>query len=268
MTVVRLVSEPDQLRSDMAGQAEAYAELSRSYALTGDTRLAVLATWAADVQVLQALLWENGLALAPDPGEQLRAVAEAVVGSLADRSAATSPDTPRSMVENGRTAMAAAFDASVHALLADRFMSLDHLDDLEDPGPTAGELAAAQRLDGRSVPDLVSELRVTARDCMAVARVMSAAGRARDAWHHVRMSDTAAFEAYLLDAAATTGDTSLATVDLRWDLAAPVITELPDDPVDLHAAVSEFRAHLAGAVGPVEALVLLAAFEPFTLSPE
>jgi len=267
MTVVRLVSEPDQVHSDLSDQADVYAVLSRSYAVAGDCRLAVLATWAADLRVLQSMLWESGLGSAPDPGDQLRAVAEAVMDSLSARAAADSPATPRSLVENARTALAAAFDTSVHALLAERFMSLNHLDALEDPQAEFREPGRAQRLGGRSVTDLVSELRVAATDCMAVARVMSAAGRARDAWHHVRMSDTAAFEAYLLDAAATTGDKTLATVDLRWDLAASVLADLPDDPADLTTAVSEFRQRLTGVVGPGEARLLLAAFEQFTPSP-
>jgi hypothetical protein len=269
MTVNQGDTGTDRRCADVANRGETYAALSHSYAADGDLRLAVLATWADDVQMLESLLWESGLASAPDPGAQLRLVAEAVVASLADGPAvpaSVSPVTARSLVEDARTAMTAAFDASVHALLAERFMSLDHLD-AEFPKAVLSGPGRATRLDGRSVTELIEDLRVTAGDCIAVARIMSAAGRTQDAWHQVRASDTAAFEAYLLDAAVISGDAGLASVDLRWDLGVAVIGDLPQDPQDLDGAVAQCRERLAGIVGLAETGALLAAFEQFTPAP-
>lgn len=274
MTAVPLTAHPSQVNAALSGRAEAVAVLARSYAVSGDLRGAVLATWSADIHALEALLWENGLAAAPDPQDQLRVVAEAVMESLSANPDAASPASARDLVERARTAMTAAFDASVHALLTERFMSLDHLDDLDDmrdggdprpagmPGPDN-----AKRLEGRSVTELIADLQVTAADCMAVARVMSGAGRTVDAWHHARLSDTATFEAYLLDAAVRSGDVRLATVDLRWDLAASRMAQLPDDPDDLADAVSHSRGLLAGVVGLAESDALLARLVPFTPAP-
>lgn len=271
MTAVPVTTQPGQARADLSGRAEAYAVLARSYAVGGDIRGAVLATWAADLYALEALLWENGLAAAPDPQDQLRMVAEAVVDSLTAYPDAASPASSRALVERARTAMTAAFDSSVHALLAERFMSLDHLDVVEDRGnPSPAVMAGpdnAKRMDGRSVTELIADLRLTAADCMAVARVMSAAGRMLDAWHHVRLSDAATFEAYLLDAAVRSGDALLATVDLRSDLAASLMAELPDDPDNLAGAVSHWRERVSGVVGLAEGETLLAQFEQFTPSP-
>jgi hypothetical protein len=257
--------ESDRRCADLTRRAEAYAVLSRSYSAGGDVRLAVLATWAADVQMLESLLWESGLASAPDPEQQLRSVAEAIVDSLTS-SLAAPPGTPRSLVEEARTAMTAAFDVSVHALLAERFTPLDHLDHAEF-STAAPPGSAATRLHARTVTELIADLRVTAADCIAVARVMSAAGRMKDAWQHLRLSDTAVLEAYLLDAAVTSGDTRLASVDLRWDLAVSVLAELPDHPEDLGRAVVQCRDRLAGTVGLAERGPLLAAFEQWIPAP-
>jgi len=274
MMAATVTGQPDQAGIDLSRRAEAYAALARSYAVDGDILGAVLATWAADIHALEALLWENGLAAAPDPQDQLRVVAEAVMDSLSASPDGASPASARDLVEHARDAMAAAFDASVHELLAERLMSLDHLDDLneveKDWDPRRVGMAGrdtARRMDGRSVTELVADLRVTASDCMAVARVMSAAGRTLDAWHHVRLSDTATLEAYLLDAALRSGDARLATVDLRWDLAASVMAELPDDPDDLADAIARARQRLAGVVGLAESDALLGQFEPVTPSP-
>jgi hypothetical protein len=255
--------ESDHRSADISGRAKAYAVLSRSYAAAGEIRLAVLAIWAADVQMLESLLWENGLASAPDPQGQLRSVGEAVVDSLTTGLAA-SPATARSLVEDARTAMTATFDVSVHGLLAERFTALDHLDEAVLPSAALPEPVNATRLDGRSVTQLIADLRVAAADCIAVARVMSAAGRTQDAWHHVRLSDAAALEGYLLDAATKAGDTRLGSVDLRWDLAVSVMAASPRDPKDLDRAVAEYRGRLAGILGFTERRVLLAAFEQFT----
>lgn len=254
--------EPDRKCAVLSCRAEAYVDLSRSYTADGEIRLAVLATWAADLQMLESLLWESGLASAPDPKVQLRNVAEAVVESLI-AGLATPPATPRSLVEEARTAMTAAFDVSLHAPLAQRFAPLDHLDDLEFPKGELTGSGTSLRLDGRTVTELITDLRVTAADCIAVARAMSNAGRTQDAWHHVRLSDAAVFEAYLLDVALSSGDTRWASVDLRWDLASPVTAEFPQDPKELGRAVTECRERLASIVGLAEKDVLLAAFEQF-----
>ncbi|MCW2773505.1 MAG: hypothetical protein JWN91_1831, partial [Nocardioides sp.] len=62
--------------------SDQYAELSRRHAADGDLRMAQLAAWAGDVHVLEDLLWQNGLAQAPDPAAELAAVGESVAASV------------------------------------------------------------------------------------------------------------------------------------------------------------------------------------------
>lgn len=227
-----------------ATQVEDYTSLAREYAAQGDARRAVLATWAADLMTLQCLLWENGLGQAPEPATQLAAVGDAVAGSLRGIEAAPDADLlPRAAVEAARGALTATFDASVHALLSERLVPLDHLDRLAPP-ETA--VIAVDRLGDRSVDELLTDLLVTAQDCRAVARALSKAGLADAAADQQRMGDLAAFEAHLVHAAVTAGDRSLVTVDLRWALAGSLV--MPGGPL---------REPLVRAVAPVEGSLLM-----------
>ncbi|MDI6911849.1 hypothetical protein [Nocardioides sp.] len=205
---------------------DAYAELSCRYAYDGDQRMAQLAAWAGDVHVLEELLWENGLAQAPDPLAALAAVGESVALAL-EELAQDLPDGPltaRAVVEAAREALVTTFDESVHGLLVDRFGDLSQLDEAPSDQARAGagpdrEARLAARLAGRSADALVGDLRTTAADCATMAGLLAADGEPEAAGRLSRQADTAAFEAYLVAAAVRAGDDPLATVDLRWDLA-------------------------------------------------
>lgn len=216
-----------------------YAGLARRYADDGDPRMAQLATWAGDVHALELVLHENGIDRAPDPAAQLAAVGASVAASL-EAAAAALPDrslTAREVLETARAAMVAAFDASVHSLLAERFGELDHLDAI---GPGAGPRAGvtAQRVGGREPLELWNELRVAASDCATMADLLADEGAVPAAERLAHQADASAYEAYLVLAALRAGDASFATVDLRWDLAA--------------ASSTSGRARFAVAVGSAE----------------
>lgn len=247
--------------------AERYADLSRRQARQGEVRRAQLAAWAADVHVLEELLWENGLGDAPDPHEQLAAIGEAVAAAI-EALAAEAPDdlSPREVVELARHAMVTTFDASVHELLEQRFGDLQHLEQQPDVQPQQPrhpegrpEDRPEDRLEGRAPEQLVAELRMAAADCMAVAQVMAAEGEPSAALRMARQSDNAAFEAYLVSAAVAAGDSALATVDLRWQLAQDAESGSGPEPAadELHAR----RALLGSLVGSAERPALDATLE-------
>ncbi len=198
-----------------------YTGLSHEYAERGDLRMAQLAAWAADVHALEELLWENGLGQAPDPGAQLAAVGDSVAASI-EQLAHTLPEGPltaRALLDAAREAMVTTFDESVHGLLSDRLGDLEHLDHVQSVEESSAERTAG-RLDGRSPAELAAELRTAAADCATMATLLGAAGEGEAAARLTRQADAAAFEAYLVLAAVRSGDHSLATVDLRWDLVA------------------------------------------------
>lgn len=256
----------DKLHASAAASIDVYAELSRAYAAKGDARLALLAFWAADVLVLQSLLWESGLGSAPDPDAQLAAVARAVDSSLRnDTSEDDGSNTVASALQRARTALMSTFDASVHARLIERFLSPEHLSGLRLPASTAAQDSRQGRLGDRSSQELSEDLRVAAADCMAVSTWMARAGLPDDALAQARQADLASFEAYLVEAATAVGDASLATVDLRWDIATSAVERITDAPDGLPEAVLQVRDALLGAVGPAEADALRATFEPVRL---
>lgn len=260
---VPAVTAHELLHAGVSATIDVYADLSRSYAAKGDSRLALLALWAADVSVLQSLLWESGLGSAPDPDAQLAAVGRAVDGSLRDEPAEVEECmSVSSALQGARTALMATFDASVHDLLIARFVSSAHLDGLALPTEAAARDARLNRLGGRSSHELSEELRVAAADCMAVSAWMARAGRTADALAQARQADMASFEAYLIEAATAVGDDHLATVDLRWDIAASAVESLSDVPENLPQAVTRFREVLLATVGPAEEEALKARFEP------
>lgn len=230
------------------------AQRSRDHAAGGDLRCGKLSAWAADAHVLEDLLWENGLADAPDPGAQLASLGEVVAASL-EQLAARSPHglSARQLVEAAREAMVTTFDESVHGLLTDRLVALDHLDLCEPAVHDAGA-DAERRLDGRTPQGLVAELRAAAADCMAVAQVFASEGEPDAARRLALQSDAAAFEAYLVAAASLAGDERLVTVDLRWGLAREVLAELA--PSTTGTALGSWRPALVELVGVAERGVL------------
>lgn len=255
-------SADDRTHVGVAHGIERYVDQSRAYAAQGRIRMAMLAMWAADLEVLKALLWESGLGSAPDPDAQLAAVAAAVDSSLRGQLGdVTTPVDARALVVEARAGLTAAFDESVHVLLEERFVALDHL---ECPLPPAGAAVRSRevRLDGRSAPELVTDLRTAAADCMTVAGAMARAGLPEDALDQARLADVASFEAYLIIAALAAGDDTLATVDLRWDIAMAALDALGELPGDLGEAIQVVRDALVSSVAPAEEDALRSVFQP------
>ncbi len=204
----------DPVRESLAAQADDYAELSRIHAVRGDGRRAALAAWAADLRTVQVLVLESGA-----PVEDLLPVALAVETALAGL-AARDAQSIRAVVEAARTQLVAVLEESVHGLVRDRLAPLEHLDAVAAPGPGAANGAVTTRLDGRGGEQLVGDLLTAAADCRAVAQVMAQVGDEDERQRQTDAADVAGFEAFLVLLSAATGDATLATTELRWDLAA------------------------------------------------
>lgn len=243
-----MTDHPDPTLAAVSAEVGDYAALSRAFAGHGDLRRAVLTQWAADIRVLQLLLWENGLGAAPDPAAQLAAVAEAVQASLAHHAVpAGTAATARDIVERGRAGLAAVFDPSVHALLTSRFGPLDHLDTAGQPGE--GDVAQPSRYrDWRSPQELLRDLRVAADDSALVARDLAASGDAQEADRQLWQAALALFECYLVESAVRAGDELLSTAETRWELARARLA----GGLEGGAEGSSLRARLRGVLGVLE----------------
>lgn len=248
---------------------ERLREQSRTYARRGATRPAQLAAWTSDLHVLEQLLWQNGLAEAPDPDAQLAAVGEAVAASLDILAESDLGElTPQLIVDLARDALVNTFDESVRQMLADEFMPLDHLvaavwEPAGEDDPTDGR----GRLGDRSPEQLVVELLAAAGDCMAVARELVVEGEFASAQRLSRQADIASFEAYLVAAASLAGDHELASVELRWDAAVILdrrerAAEHGGSMADLAEVITTRRRELLALLGSAEQGILELTFEP------
>lgn len=240
-------TDHDRTREVLAAQAADYAELSRRHAARGESRRAALAVWAADVRALQCLLWES-----EQPEQQLAEVSRAVETALADRVDASGACV-RDVVEEARRCLLAAFDASVSDQLRERFVGLDHLDDVPAPSPGSANQSVTDRLDGRGGEELVGDLLTAASDARAVAHVMAVAGDEEEVRRQSVSCDLAGFEAYLVLTSAASGDATLATTELRWDLAAV--------KAEGARSVADVRAAMRGSVVPAEERALMSVLD-------
>jgi hypothetical protein len=226
----------------LSAQVHDYADLSKWYAERGDARCAALAVWAADIRVVQCLVFEGDRA-DPEHPVELRAVGDAVGLALVESGSATESSV-RAVVEAARRSLLSAFEESARAGIVTRFVGLDHLDGLPAPAPGAANDAVNHRLDGRGGEQLVGDLLTAAADCRAVARMMALVGDDEEAERQSATADLAAYEAYLVLTSAAAGDATLAVTELRWKLAAQKAAEPP-------AAGEGVSGHATGMRGAI-----------------
>lgn len=254
---------PEVLYSDTVAKKRAYGELSKRYAAAGDAYGAVHAAFAADVQTVQAVMWERVMVASPVPEEQFKQIGDTVTRALMAYAAAPlAAMTARQAVEDARNGMGAAFDPAALSILAAEFLPLTHLDGLPHPDAHAGAAIAHTRTKGEEPRLVAQKRRRAARDCMTVALSMQHEGRLNDAMKQAWQADWATFESYLLDAAAQVGDTSLVTVEMRWALATEAIAKIPALPSHFTDAVTLIRAQMLNSLGTIEGQRLAERFEP------
>lgn len=244
---------PELARAALAAQVEDFVRLAHWYADHGDSRRAVLATWAADVRTVQHVLWDEVHTTA-DAVRALGTLGETVVGAVSAGPVASATSL-RDVVLAARQAMVSGLDASMQELLHATFVGLDHLDALATPAAGAANEAVAERLAGRAGEQLVGDLLGAATDSRLVAGVMAEVGDADEARRQQIAATLAAFEAYLVLSSAASGDATLATTDLRWDLASlKADADALEDPARLREAITT-------VVAPAEVDAMLAVLD-------
>lgn len=256
---------PARLAADADATARAYHGLSLRYAADGDVFSAVHASWAADVHVVQSVLWQHVLGADPQ-AEDSYAVAVQVIGealaAYTDTSALASVEDAADQVRAARAGLAAAFEQPLLAEVTARFAPLDHLDGLPVPGQDAADRVAEEVLRGQFPDVLAQQQRFAAVDGIAVARGLARAGLEDDAFTQAWLADWSALAAYLLDAAILGGDQWLVTVQMRWALVCAEVARIPALPAGVPQALGVVRTRMAAALGPIEGARLLERFTP------
>ena len=236
---------------------------ARRRAGDGDSVGALADAWGADVSMLQAVMWERIIAAASAPQRQFFRVADAIVTGL--RSPVGDADHPATLaacVTQARDRMVAAFDDELAREMARRWPDIAYLAAV--PAVSDDEVAAYvdARLLGLRPQEFVRRRRDEAARAMLEAQTHRVRGETTEAIQAAYQGDFAGLDAYLVDSAVASGDQSLLTVTIRWDLAVHAVNELPGLPGDFSRAITVIRGAIAAGLGETDGRRLLDSLVP------
>ncbi|BDZ52494.1 hypothetical protein GCM10025867_47350 (plasmid) [Frondihabitans sucicola] len=129
------------------------------------------------------------------------------------------------------------------ALLQSLWAPLDHLELVRSPTTADLELHAEERLHGRRQKDRRDELATYADNAHKLSAAMLEAGMVREAFRIAYRADLATFEVFCFDLAAQYGDTKLATIDVRMELAKVTLRSI-QPTADFTASRNSIRGAL------------------------
>lgn len=230
---------------------------------SGDSVGALADAWGADLNMLQAVMWERILVAARAPQRQFFLVAGAIVAGLRTPTPAEQ-DTPTlgRMVARARERMTTAFDESLTAEMAGRWPDISYLEAERSLSREELTAAAVERLQGMSPQAFAAMRRSEAGAAMLLAQTHRVRGDTPAAIQLAYEADFKGLEAYLVDSAAAVGDSDLLTVTMRWDLAVQAMSELPGLPDDFSTAVAAIRGVLAAGLGEADGSRLVKSLAP------
>lgn len=242
------------LRLANAGVLERAA---RARVAAGDAVGAVALSWAADVEVFQAVVWERVVVVAGATPRHFFEAAERAVAVSGEWSA-----DAEGLVRASRAALVARLDTSLAREIAQRWPDSAYLAALEAPSADEFTLAAARRLEGQTPDDFVQRRRVQGMAQMQQALEQRVRGNTREAIRLAYSGDCLFLEAYLVQSALAAGDPALMTVTSRWELSTQSVASLASLPGDFTSAVSAIRAALAMPLGDMDGQRLLESLPP------
>lgn len=253
----------EEFYSRCLANAQVLESAARQRAMEGDAVGALADAWGADVNMLQAVMWERIIAAARAPQRQFFQVAEAIVSGL--RSPLDEPDQSTTLgrsIAQARERMAAAFDDELAREMARRWPDITYLEAV--PSVSAEDVAAAvsSRLLGLTPAEFVNRRRREAAAAMLEAQTHRVRGEISEAIQSAYQGDFTALEAYLVDSAVATGDRDLLTVTIRWDLAVQAVSDVPGLPDDFSQAVSVIRSAIVAGIGEPDGRRLIESLVP------
>ena len=241
----------EEIYADLLQRVHVLTPMSVTYAEHGDVANAVLCTWAADVATAQAVAWERIVVVTHSPQTPFFALGDRLARALRE-SLAHGPGafgSARELVESMRARMLGAVDEDLAADISGRLSGIDHLSSFEAPTPERLRESSHARLGGLRAGTFISQRRMDAQSRMRDALADRVRGDINGAISAAYEADMLTLEAYLVESALAIGDTSLLTVQVRWDLAVAALTRLAGVPDDFGQAVSVVRQTLVASVG-------------------
>jgi hypothetical protein len=253
----------EEFYSRCLANAQVLEGAARQRAAEGDSVGALADAWGADVNMLQAVMWERIIAAARAPQRQFFQVAEAIITGL--RSPFDEPDSATTLagsIAHTRGRIATAFDVELGREMARRWPDIGYLEAV--PSVSADDVAAAvaSRLLGLSPREFVHRRRDEAAAAMLEAQTHRVRGEISEAIQVAYQGDFSGLEAYLVDSAVAAGDRDLLTVTIRWDLAVQAVSEVTALPDDFPQAISVIRTAIVAGIGEADGRRLMDALVP------
>lgn len=241
----------EEIYADLLQRVHVLTPMSVSYAAQGDSANAVLCAWAADVATVQAVAWERIVVVTHSPQTPFFALGDRLTRALREslEQGSGAFASARELVQNMRGRMLDAVDDDLADDIVGRFSSLDHLASFEAPTPDRLREASHARLGGLRAGIFIAQRRADAQVRMRDALADRVRGDINGAISAAYEADMLTLEAYLIESALAIGDTSLLTVQVRWDLAVAALTRLAGVPDDFGQAISIVRQTLVASVG-------------------
>lgn len=253
---------PEEFYSRRLANAQVLEAAARRRAAAGDRVGAFADAWGADMNTLQATMWERILVAARSPQRQFFQVAEAVVGGLrAPRIDGGDAPTVGRALAAARNAVAGAFDEGLAIEMAARWPDIAYLEAVPAVTPADIDASVEERLDGLTPTSFIERRRRESAKAMLDAQAKRVRGDTVAAIHGAYEADFAGLDAYLVESAMAVGDIALLTVTIRWDLASQAVADLPGLPDDFAGAVGAIRGAVASRVGDSDGGRLLSTLE-------
>jgi hypothetical protein len=243
--------------------AQVLEDVARRRTDEGDAVGALADAWGADVNMLQAVMWERIIAAASAPQRQFFRVAEAIVAGL--RSPLGETDPPATLgrcIARARERMAVTFDDELAREMSRRWPDIAYLEAVPAVGEEQVAAFVHARLLGLSPTEFVSRRRGEAAAGMLEAQTHRVRGDTAQAIQAAYQADFTALDAYLVESALAAGDDALLTVTIRWDLAVQAVSELPGLPDDFSGAIAVIRATIAAGIGEADGRRLVESLVP------
>lgn len=243
--------------------AQVLEKAARRRVSEGDPVGALADAWGADVNMLQAVMWERIIAAASAPQRQFFRVADAIVSGL--RSPLGEPERPATLgdcITQARERMAVSFDDELAREIGSRWPDVAYLEAVPAVGDDEVAAFVQARLLGLSPQEFVHHRRREAAAAMLEAQTHRVRGETSEAIQAAYQGDFAGLDAYLVDSAVAVGDDSLLTVTIRWDLAVEAVSELPGLPEDFSKAIAVIRGTVAAAIGEADGRRLVESLVP------
>lgn len=226
---------------------------SREFAAVRDVVPAVLTMWAADVAMIEAVLWERIVMASSTPLREFFGAAEAFTAATSAHVVPLEDSaTAAEIIQAVRAGARSGLPTEVVDAIDDTWPDIAFLRTLPAPRQPDFATYVSSSMGGRSPAGFVAAQRQEASARMNDAHSARVRGDVASAIEMAFDADFHSLEAYLVESAEAAGDVAHGTVVSRYTLASAAVSEIPALPSDFAAAVAVLRTSMTDALGAAD----------------